>query len=153
MSYWLIAQAIVLDIDWNYKMDTMAWFSASLLITQRRLSTCVAKRCIWIIYARRCFVRHGLTTLNSQLLHCGQKHEEWVLVFLVRMSRTLWDQNWADYIYVNLSVLQQSRIVNSNSIQGTLLRMSSNGLGNVCRIVKLLPLGAIVLTILQTGMK
>ena len=51
---------------------------------------------------------------------------------------------------MKFSVLYQNRIVYSNSIQGTLLSMSSNGLGNktvffmsVCSIVKQLPLGTI----------
>ena len=48
-------------------------------------------------------------------------------------------------------VLQQNRIVCSNSMQEKLLSISSNGLGNktysyfmpVCSIVKLLPLGTV----------
>ena len=60
----------------------------------------------------------------------GQKHKVWVtvLVFLVRTSGTFWDQNWADS--VQFSVLQQNHIVYSNSIQVTLLSISSNELGN-----------------------
>ena len=58
----------------------------------------------------------------------GQRHKVWVLVFLVRTSGTFWDQNWADL--VKFSVLQQNRIDYSNSMQETLLSISSNGLGN-----------------------
>ena len=56
-----------------------------------------------------------------------------------------WDQNGADL--VKFSVLQQNRIVYNNSIEGTLLSISSNGLDNktvisclLYSIVKLLPL-------------
>ena len=51
---------------------------------------------------------------------------------------------------MKVSVLQQNRIVYSNYMQGTLLSISSNGLGNksyfmpVCSIVKLLPLSTVV---------
>ena len=48
----------------------------------------------------------------------------WVLIFLVRTSGTFWDQNLADL--VKFSVLQQNRLVYSNSV----LSISSNGLGN-----------------------
>ena len=73
----------------------------------------------------------------------GQKHKVWVLVFLVRTSRTFCDQNWADL--VKFSVLQQNRIVYSNSMQEMLLRMSSNGLGNktVISCLFVVPLGTV----------
>ena len=51
---------------------------------------------------------------------------------------------------MKFSVLQQNRIVYSNSMQETLLSISSNGLGNkhsyfmpVCSIVKLFTLGTV----------
>ena len=46
-------------------------------------------------YARRCYatmgeIRHSLATFNSNnFVVYGQKHEVWVLVFLVRTSGTL----------------------------------------------------------------
>ena len=74
-------------------------------------------------------MRHGLATLNSNnSIGYGQKHKVLVLVFLVRTRGTLWDLNGADL--VKFSVLQQNCIVYSNSIQGTLLSITSNGLGN-----------------------
>ena len=74
-------------------------------------------------------MRHGLTFLNSNnSVVYGQKHKVLELVFLVRTGGTFWDQNSADL--VKCFVLHQNRIVYSNSIQGTLLSISSNGLGN-----------------------
>ena len=73
--------------------------------------------------------RHGLATLNSNnSVVYDQKHKVWVLDFLVRTSGTFWDQNLADLVIFLFS--QQNRIVYSNSMQETLLRLSSNGLGN-----------------------
>ena len=72
---------------------------------------------------------HALATLNSNnFIVYSQKHKVWVLAFLVRMSETFWDQNLADL--VKFSVLQQNRVVYSNSIQETLLSISPKGLGN-----------------------
>ena len=87
---------------------------------------------------------HGLNS-NISFVY-GQKHKVWVLFFLVRTSGTFSYQNWADL--VKFSVLQQNRIVCSNSIQGTLLNISSNWLGNKTFIsslvvVKLLPHGTV----------
>ena len=81
---------------------------------------------------------HALANLkNSNTLAVyGQKHKVWVLVFLVRTSGTCWDQNWADL--VKYSVSQQNRIVYSNSIQGTLLSISSNGLGKKTTVISCL---------------
>ena len=82
-------------------------------------------------YATMVKMRHGLVTLNSNnSVVYRQKHKVWVLVFLVRTSGTFWDQNLADL--VKFSVLQQNRIVYSNSIhilsyQG--LRLSNLTLG------------------------
>ena len=65
----------------------MVWFPASLLKSRRRLSTCATA-------ARRRFVTsvemsHGLSTLNSKyFVVYGQKHNVWVLVFLVGTSGT-----------------------------------------------------------------
>ena len=89
-------------------------------------------------YATMVKMRHGLATLNSNnYVVYGQKHKVWVLVFLVRTSGTFWDQNLADL--TKFFVLHQKRIVYSNSIQGTLLSISSNGSGNktviLCLIV------------------
>ena len=73
----------------------MAWFPASLLITQRRSSTCAMKMHVPFVYVRRRYVamvdmRHGLATCNTQnFVVYGQKHKEWVLVFLVRTRGTL----------------------------------------------------------------
>ena len=64
---------------------------------------------------------------NNSVVY-GQKHKVWVLIFLIRTSRTFWDQIWADL--VKFSVLQQNRIVYSNSVQETLQSISSNGFGN-----------------------
>ena len=72
---------------------------------------------------------HGLAALNSNnSVVYGQKQKVWVLVFVVRMSGTFLDQNIADL--VKFSVLQQNHIVYRNSMQETLLNISSNGLGN-----------------------
>ena len=79
-------------------------------------------------YATMVEIRHSLATLNSNnLVVYGQKHKVWVLIFF-RTSKTFWNQNWADW--VKFSVLHQNPIIYSNSIQGMLLSMSSNGLGN-----------------------
>ena len=70
-------------------------------------------------------MRHGLATLNSyNSIVYGQKHKVCVLVFLVRTSGTFWDQIWVDVVV--FSVLQQNCIIYSNSIQRTLLSISSN---------------------------
>ena len=106
----------------------------SAVKTHRPLSTFLAMMCVWFVYERRRYAtimkkRHGLATLNSNnSVVYGQKHKVWVLVFSVRRSRTFWDQNLADL--VKFSVLQQNRIVYSNSLQGTLQSISSNGSGN-----------------------
>ena len=127
----LFHRSINLTIDWHY---TMAWLPASLSKIHRRLSTCATTMRVQCVYERRRFatmvkIRHGLATLNSKnSVVYGQKHKERVLVFLLRTSGTFWDQNWADS--VKFSVLQQNRIVYSNSMQETLLSISSNGLGN-----------------------
>ena len=100
----------------------------------RRLSTCATIMRARFVYERRRYatmvkIRHGLATLNSNTsVVYGQKHKMWVLIFLVRMIGTFWDQNWADLVI--FSVLQQNQIVYSNSMQETLLSISSNGLGN-----------------------
>ena len=74
-------------------------------------------------------MRHGLATLiSNNFVVYGQKDKVWVLVFLAGTSGIFRDQNLADL--VKLSVLQQNRIVYSNSIQRTLLSISSNWLGN-----------------------
>ena len=73
-------------------------------------------------------IRHGLETLNTNnSVVYGQTHKVWVPVFLVRTSGTFWDQNWAEL--EKFSVLQQNRIFYSNSMQETLLNISSK-LGN-----------------------
>ena len=129
--FFAIDQAIFSTIDWHY---TMAWFPPFLLKTHRLLSACWPTMCVRFAYERRCYatmvkMRHGLATLNSNnSVVYGQKHKVWVLVFLVRTSRTFWDQNWADF--VKFSVLQQNCIVYSNSIEGRLLSILSNWLGN-----------------------
>ena len=85
MIHLTIAQAIVFDIDWSY---TLAWFAASLLITRKRLS----KIGVRFGYARRRYiamadVRHALVPCNSHhFVVYGQKHQVWVLLFLVRTS-------------------------------------------------------------------
>ena len=127
----LFHRSINTNMDWNY---TMAWFPASLFKTHKGLLSCATTMHVRLAYERRHYatmvkMMHSLTTLNSNnSVVYGQKQKVWVLVFLVRTSRTFWDQNWADL--VKFSVLQQSCIVYSNSIQGTLLNISSNGLGN-----------------------
>ena len=127
----LFNRSINLTIDWHY---TIAWLSASLLKTHRRLSTCATMMRMQFVYGRRRYTtmvkrRHCSATLNfKNAIVYGQKHKVWPLVFLVRTSGTFWDQNWTDL--VKFSKLQQNRIFNSNSMQGTLLSISSNGLGN-----------------------
>ena len=123
MSHWTIPPVI----DWHY---TMAWLPASLLKTHRRLSACETTMRVRFVYERRRYatmvkVRHGLATLksNNSFIY-GQKHKVWVLVFLVRTSEIFWVQNWADL--VKFSVLQQNRIVYSNSMQETLLSTVSH---------------------------
>ena len=112
----------------------MAWLPTFLLKTHRCLLTCATTMCLRFIHERRrnaalVKIRHSLATLNSNnSVVYGQKHKVWVLVFLFRTSRTFRDQNLADL--VKLSVLQQNCIVFSNSMQETLLSISSNGLGN-----------------------
>ena len=72
---------------------------------------------------------HALASLNSNnFVVYGQKHKVWVLVVLVRMSGTFWDQNWA--IFAKFSILQQNRIIYSNPIREMLLSISSKWLGN-----------------------
>ena len=45
-------------------------------------------------YATKVKIRHGLATLNSNNSSVyGQNHKVWLLVFLVRTSRTFLDQN------------------------------------------------------------
>ena len=46
-----------------------------------------------------------LSTPNNFVVY-GQKHKVWVLVFLVRMRGTRWDQIWADL--AKFSILQQN---------------------------------------------
>ena len=102
--------------------------------THRPISTCATMMRLRFVYERRRYttmvkIRHGLKTLNSDnSVVYGQKHKVWVLVFLIRTSGTFWDQIWADL--VKFSVLHQYHIVYSNSTQGTLLSISSKGLGN-----------------------
>ena len=73
-------------------------------------------------YATMVKIRQGLATLNfNNSVVYGQKNKVWELIFLVRKSWTFWDQNLADL--VKFSVLQQNRIVYSNSMQETLLSM------------------------------
>ena len=62
-------------------------------------------------------LRHGLATLNSNnSVVYGQKQKVWVLVFLVRTSE------------IFCFATKQHHL--SNSMQETLLSISSNGLGN-----------------------
>ena len=70
-------------------------------------------------------IRHGLATLNSYSFTVyGQNHKVWVLVFLRLNKENLSRPKWS-----RLGE-QQNRNVYSNSIQGTLLSMSSNVLSN-----------------------
>ena len=127
----LFHRSINLTIDWHY---IMAWLPASMLKPHRRLSTCATTMRVRFVYERRRYatmvkIRQGLATLNSNnSVVNGQKYKVWVFVFLVRTRGTFWDQNWIEL--VKFSVLQQNRIVYSNSMQETLLSVSSNGLGN-----------------------
>ena len=124
----LLHWSINLTIDRHY---TMVRLLTSLLKTHRHLSTCATMMRVRFVYERRRYarmvkIRHGLTTFNSNnSVVYGQKHKVWVLVFLVRTSRTFWDQNWVDL--VKFTVLQQNRFVYSNPMQETLLSISSNG--------------------------
>ena len=83
MSQWTIAQAIVLDIDWDY---IKAWFRATLLIIRRRLSSCSTKMRVLFVYARRRYVamsnmRHALVPCNTHnFVVRGKKPYVWVLV-------------------------------------------------------------------------
>ena len=80
-----------MTIDWYY---SVAWLPASVLKTHKRLSTCAAMMRVRFVYERRHYatmvkIGHGLPTLNSNnSVVYGQKHKVWVLVFLVRTSRT-----------------------------------------------------------------
>ena len=126
MSHWAIDLSIFSTIDWHY---TVAWLPASLLKPHRRLSACATTLRVRLVYATMVKMRHGLATLNSnKSVVYGQRHKVWELFFSVRTSGTFLDQIWANL--VKFSVLQQNRIVYSNSIQGTLRSISSNGLGN-----------------------
>ena len=74
-------------------------------------------------------MRHGLAASNSNnSVIYGQKYKVWVLVFLVRMSEHF--ETKIEQIFLKFSVLQHNSIVYSNSIQGTLLSILSNGLCN-----------------------
>ena len=127
----LFNRSINMTIDWHYTMGLVSRFPVK---THRRLLSCATTMRVRFVYGRRRYAamvktRYGLATLNSNnTVVYGQKHKVWVFVFLVRMSGTFWDQNWADL--VKFFVLQQNRIVYRNFIQGTLLSISSNGLGN-----------------------
>ena len=102
--------------------------------THRHLSTCATMMRVQFVYERKlCETKvkmsHALAKLNSNNFAVyGQKHKVWLLVFLVRMSATFWDQNWADL--VKFTALQRNRIIYSNSIQEMLLSISLKGLGN-----------------------
>ena len=89
--------------------------------------------CVRFVYERRRYatmvkIRHGLATLNSSnsVVYC-QKHKVWVLVFLVRTS---------EYFETKLSRFGELFCFATrphlyrNSMQETLLSISSNGLGN-----------------------
>ena len=127
----LFHRSINMTIDRHYTMGLVSRFPVK---THRSLSSCATTMRVRFVYERRRYatmvkMRHGLATLNSNnSVVYGQKHKVWVLVFLVRTSGTFWDQHWADL--VKFFVLQQHRNVYTNSIQGTLLNISSNGLGN-----------------------
>ena len=132
MSHWTIPH--VNKYDYRLALYHGPGFPLPCKNTHRRLLSCATTMRVRFVYKRRRYatmvkMRHGLATLNSNnSVVYGQKHKVWVLVFLVRTSETIWDQNWADL--VKFFVLQQNCIVYSNSIQGTLLSISSNGLGN-----------------------
>ena len=127
----LFHRSINMTTDWHYTMGLVSRFPVK---THRRLLSCATTMRVRFVYERRRYatmvnMRHGLATLNSNnSVVYVQKHKVWVLVFLVRTSGTFWDQNWADL--VKFFVLHQNCIVYSNSIQGTLLSISSNWLGN-----------------------
>ena len=123
----LFHRSINMTIDWHYTMGLVSRFpiknTLALIIMRDDDARTV------LLWKETLKMRHGLATLNSNnSVVYGQKHKVWVLVFLVRTSGTFWDQNWADL--KKFFVLQQNRIVYSNSIQETLLSISSNGLGN-----------------------
>ena len=81
----------------------MAWFIASLLKTNGRLSACMTRMSLRLVYERRRYatmvkMRHGLATLNSNYsVVYGQKHKVWVLVFFVRMSGTFLRSKWSRF--------------------------------------------------------
>ena len=72
----------------------MAWFPASLIKTHRRLSACATTMSMRLVYGRRRENKaYSSATFNSnKSVVYGQKHKVWVLVFLVRMSRTFLDK-------------------------------------------------------------
>ena len=80
-----------MTIPWHY---TMAWLPASLLKNTQALKTCAKTMHAQFIYERRRYatmvkMRHGLATLNSDnSVVYSKKHKVWVLIFLVRTSRT-----------------------------------------------------------------
>ena len=139
----------------------MAWLPASLLKTHRRLSTCATTMRVRFVYERRRYattvkIRHGLATFNSnnsvhsclkvRNIKCGYSFFFFCLFFSLNERNILRPKLSR---FGEISVLQQNRIVYSNSMQGTLLSISSNGLGNktffmpVCSLVKLSHLGTV----------
>ena len=106
MSHLTIAQSIFWLLT-----STIPWlgFRLRCLYTQALINM----RNKWCAYglfmkgdATKVKMSHALATSNSNnFVVYGQKHKVWVLVFLVRMSGTFWDQNWADL--VKFSVLQK----------------------------------------------
>ena len=130
MSHWTIPPVNKYGYWLALYNGLVTWFPVK---THRCLSTCVTTMRVRFIYERRRYatmvkIRHGLATLNSNnSLVYGQRHKVCLIVFLVGTSWAFWDQYWADL--VKLSVLQQNLIAYSNSMQETLLSISSNGLG------------------------
>ena len=75
---------------------------------EQRVIICAMLMRVWFVYNGRPWRIWGMIwafkTPNNSFV-CGQRHKLWVLVFLVRMSGTLLNQNWTDY--ANISVFQQ----------------------------------------------
>ena len=112
-----------------------------LVKTLGRLSTCARLMHILLVYERSWYattvkIMHGLATLNSNnFIFYGQKHKVWVLVFLVRTSGTFFRLKLNRFGKIFCFATKPLHL---QQFQGTLLSISSNGLGNKT-VISLVP--------------
>ena len=105
MSQWTIAQAIVLDIDWDY---TMAWFPRFAAINTKAPDDLAQWRCSYGSFPGDSGYEAWFGTCNTHnFVVYSQKHKVWVLIFLEQAEyfETKFEQIRWNFLFFNKTAL------------------------------------------------